>query len=282
MTATGGGESTNTVASEQTRPPFDEGAALEALERLREEIRQLRSRRERKVEEFEAWLREVRTASRAERVAALEREATSEPAAAAGARAANRAADSATQSSASTAAAAARATPTSSPFQDDFAAAAPALRSSGRFGGRRVYYAAGAAVIIGAFILARTWGNDTPEPLSSPATSTAPATRQPAEGLPATPKPPAGEQAPAAERRPLQIELTTVRPVWMRVIVDGVRRVEREVPAGQRLNFGADRAIVLRAGDGGGVRLAIDGRDRGPLGRDGQIAVRTLTPADKR
>ncbi len=63
----------------------------------------------------------------------------------------------------------------------------------------------------------------------------------------------------------------------MRVTVDGDRRVEREVPAGQRLAFGADRAIVLRVGDGGGVRLKVGGRDEGPLGRDGQIAVRTLT-----
>ena len=63
----------------------------------------------------------------------------------------------------------------------------------------------------------------------------------------------------------------------MRVTVDGERRVEREVPAGQRLPFGADRVIVRRVGGRGGVHLAVSGKDQGLLGRDGQIAVRTLT-----
>jgi hypothetical protein len=62
----------------------------------------------------------------------------------------------------------------------------------------------------------------------------------------------------------------------MRVTVDGERKVEREVPGGQRLTFGADKAILVRAGDGGGVRLAVGGKDQGLLGRDGQIAVRTF------
>jgi hypothetical protein len=65
------------------------------------------------------------------------------------------------------------------------------------------------------------------------------------------------------------VTLDTIRPVWIRVIVDGSPALEREVPAGEHLSFGGDRAVVVRAGDAGGVRASMNGVDRGPLGRDG-------------
>jgi hypothetical protein len=66
----------------------------------------------------------------------------------------------------------------------------------------------------------------------------------------------------------------------MRVTVDGVRTLERELPAGQTLSFGGERAVVVRAGDAGGVRATMNGVDRGPLGRDGwpQTVPFTLDP----
>ena len=48
--------------------------------------------------------------------------------------------------------------------------------------------------------------------------------------------------------------LETIRPVWLRVIVDGVRAFEGELPAGEKLAVEGDRAVVVRAGDAGGVR----------------------------
>ena len=53
--------------------------------------------------------------------------------------------------------------------------------------------------------------------------------------------------------------------------------MEREFPADQRIPLGADRAIVIRAGDAGAIRLVVDGKDLGPLGRDGQIFSRAFT-----
>ena len=40
----------------------------------------------------------------------------------------------------------------------------------------------------------------------------------------------------------------------MRVTVDGARGFEGELPAGEKLAFDGDRAVVVRAGDAGGVR----------------------------
>lgn len=264
------------MTTEHPHTPFDENAALEELERLREQIRLARARREQKVEEFEAWVRTNRNAARAERIAAIEQE-TASAASASGARAANRASDHRAQTSA---AAAARQQPGArgdsewKRLQETRPAISWQQTIAPWLTRNAAYYAAG-AVAIGAIALALIWSDSgSREPQSAAGTPAAAAAgpSAPSSGSEGT-----GSAAPAGPARALEIELNTTRPVWMRVIVDGERRVEREVSAGQRLTFGADRAIVLRVGDGGGVRLKVGGRDEGFLGRDGQIAARTLT-----
>ena len=62
----------------------------------------------------------------------------------------------------------------------------------------------------------------------------------------------------------------------MRVSVDGRIALEREVDGGERLPFGADRSIVVRAGDAGAVTVRVGQDDQGPLGRDGQVVTRAF------
>ena len=112
-------------------------------------------------------------------------------------------------------------------------------------------------------------------PSSEPATPSA-GPRGTAPATPATSAPPA-VSAPVSTRA-LRVELTTLRPVWMRVTVDDNRALERQVPAGQRIPFEADRAIVVRAGDAGAVGVTVDGRNVGALGPDGQVVTRSFTP----
>ena len=83
---------------------------------------------------------------------------------------------------------------------------------------------------------------------------------------------------PPATPLPLQVEIVTVRKVWLRVTVDGDRAIEDEVEQGQRLRFGASKAIVIRAGDAGSVTIAVDGQAPAPLGPAGQTVTRTLVP----
>ena len=98
----------------------------------------------------------------------------------------------------------------------------------------------------------------TPPPTSSPGATTAPPPVQP-------------------DTRPIQIQLEAIRAVWMQVVVDGRREIGRTVPQGQRLSFGANNEINLRAGDAGAVRVYVAGVDRGVLGRDGQVVNRRFT-----
>src|SRR5438094_843243 len=83
--------------------------------------------------------------------------------------------------------------------------------------------------------------------------------------------------AAPADAHALQGELKIQRRVWVRVLLDGQRAVERELAAGTRIPLQADRAIVIRAGDAGALRLTINGVDRGPLGKDAEIITRTFT-----
>jgi hypothetical protein len=260
---------------------LDEEAALEALERLRDQIREARQRREQKVEEFEAWMRAERSALRQERIAALDRERTGgSPAPATQSRVpeAARSASRASEPLGSLMASTARVDRIPSDWAPYPEHDRPARSSAGivEWVSQRRALAAGVGALAVLVIVVAAWSLSS---RSSEAPSQAATAAQPAQH---TSSAPASQPPPPAARRALEIELATARVVWLRVTVDGERVVEREVPAGQRLRFGADRAIVVRAGDGGAVRLTVDGRDTGVLGRDGQIATRTLTPAARR
>ena len=86
-----------------------------------------------------------------------------------------------------------------------------------------------------------------------------------------TPPPvsPPPEPVPAAELR-------TTRAVWVRVLVDGARTIERELSADARIPLAPTEALVVRAGDAGAVRVFLAGKDQGPLGRDGIAVTRSF------
>jgi hypothetical protein len=90
---------------------------------------------------------------------------------------------------------------------------------------------------------------------------------------PAAPAEPA--RTPAATQ--LEIEITTTRSVWVRVLSDGERVLERELPAEARVPVTAKQTIVVRAGDAGAVRVSVGGREPEPIGAAGQPITRTFT-----
>lgn len=125
--------------------------------------------------------------------------------------------------------------------------------------------AIGALVII---VLAAWWLSRTPADVSDAAPAMATATAPAPQPAPAPAAPPAD---------PSESVLTTTRPVWLRVVADGARVVNRELPGGARVPFKAEKVIEIRAGDAGAVRLSIGGRDQGPLGADGAVVTRSFT-----
>lgn len=111
------------------------------------------------------------------------------------------------------------------------------------------------------------WGRPPREAAPEPAATT------PADEVAPAPPPASAPAAAPAPRPPLTVELATLRPVWIRSVVDANEPVERMLGEGRRLRFEAERALVLRVGDAGAVRVTVNGEDRGLVGRDGQVVT---------
>jgi hypothetical protein len=272
------------------RPRFDEGAALAELERLRQQIALRRSERRETGEEFERFVRSFRKprfvgppsprtpipqpapssaarndASPPSPPQAVHRAPVSSPAAAEPEVVTRPepdvvpAPEPAIVASAEREAVAGRAAPAA------IAAPAQTRKRARMLGG-------GALMLIVASGLAAWTLRQKPGTPSSPV-STAPTTAAPAREVPT----PSAVAAPAIR----QSEIITTRRVWMRVIVDGERVLEREVPAGTRVPLTARETVVIRTGDAGAVRVSIGGRDHGLLGGAGEVVTRTFTvPAE--
>jgi hypothetical protein len=149
---------------------------------------------------------------------------------------------------------------------------APAPRSS-----RRISPAVGvlAVLVIGAAAFF-VWQARSRDP--GAATETGVAQPQPAAVTPQVAPPAPAPAAPA----PPAAEVSTVRKVWVRVLVDGQKVLERELPADAHIPLTPTSQVVVRAGDAGAVRVSIAGKDQGPVGRDGEVATRAFpvaTPA---
>jgi hypothetical protein len=266
---------------------FDEHSALEELERLADKIQISRRQREQKVAEFDAFVRGFRHDRLTASIAASEREfrrADDPPTPASRATHAVRGGVPATNPGVDFASDAGR--PLRGPGEDAAWGVAvprdPVSRAVSTPPPARPWAAylglglAATAVIAAGVLVWRSAG--APVEPQTPVDSKIAASPAPAAAVPSAP-PAVAAPTPSVPARALNIEFVTVRPVWARITVDGRRAMEREFAADQRLMFGADRAIAIRAGDAGAFRLIVDGRDLGVLGRDGQVFERVFTPA---
>ena len=269
-------------------PPFDERSALAELELLADKIQISRRQREKAVAEFDAFVKTFRYEKYTTSIAATERElrrAEDRPAVTSAATHAARAAVPVVVAPVPTAHAVEALPPAeSAPWTTSPERESVALVPSGTPRVRAAHVGLGLATIAVLAVVVLLWrsssgpvGPATPlNPSVAPAsTASSPAVQS---GQAPIVAPPASRPAaPAGPPRALNVEFITIRPVWARITLDGRRAMEREFPADQRIPLGADRAIVIRAGDAGAIRLVVDGKDLGPLGRDGQIFSRTFT-----
>jgi hypothetical protein len=274
---------TDSIQSQPFAQPFNERSALEELERLADKIQVSRRQREQKVAEFDAFVRTFRHDRYTTAIAAHEKEARraeDRPLVSAPVIQAARSVTTADPIASVPAAPAVATVEPPLPAPPVFPAGPLSSSSKPRPRPRAAHIGvvlAGLAVIAVAVLLWRS----ADAPVGQPAAARPPATTAPPPARAAAPGAAAAAPAPvkpAGPPRALNIEFVTVRPVWARITVDGRRAMEREFKADQRIPFGADRAIVIRAGDAGAIRLVVDGRDLGVLGRDGQVFERVFTP----
>ena len=144
----------------------------------------------------------------------------------------------------------------------------PPRAVASRFHPRHPGVVIGSAIVLAAgIVLVRGWRNAPADhPVRTSAAAPTPAGTE--TGLSVETQTPPGM---------LRGELAADRRVWIRATADGVRVVERELQANERVPLRPARTLTIRAGDAGAVRIAIDGRDRGPLGANGTSVTRTFT-----
>ena len=71
--------------------------------------------------------------------------------------------------------------------------------------------------------------------------------------------------------RGVEIAIVIRERSWLQVTVDGVRVHEGVLEAGETRKWEGSRSIVLRAGNGGGVVVKLNGELLGPLGEPGEV-----------
>jgi hypothetical protein len=242
----------------QDNQPFDERAALEELERLSAHIQLLRSKRTDIGVQFEQFARSVRTTGRPPDVDVV-------------------------------------AAPSSSPAIDgpplevapdrDQPQAAPPAPQPSKASAARPRVTARGALIGGAVMLLAasgvvTWTlRKTPSqpPPADPGAS-APAREPTARTQPIGPSQPSPTVPSRSE--PItrsQSEIVTTQAAWVRIIADGERVLERELPPGTRVPVKAAKTLTIRTGNAGAVRVFIGGKDQGSLGVEGAVVTRTFS-----
>jgi hypothetical protein len=245
------------------RAPFDERPALEELERLREQLEQARSQRRALQEEFDRFVLSFNTPPEATdtvRAPCQERGRAAPGVLPVG------------SESLPVATEPLPVVPASVPVPPDAHAVAfeplpPSTDSPPATSRTRAVLGGGLILLAGGGLV--TWMLRSSAPDATPSASPAPVTRP----APPAPEPPAPA---AAEPSSQGSELTTIRRVWVRVLVDGERVLERELPADTRVPLTARETIVIRTGDAGAVRLSLGGQDQGFLGPEGQVVTRTF------
>jgi hypothetical protein len=265
------------------KPAYDETAALKELERFREEIDRQRARRKAAGEEFDQFIRSFKSAADIFPAESQPPAGRATPAApplaprkapltvpdlaapppvspSSGPSISGRPAPQASDASTAVEAVAARSTAARAPSQVNPVPDKVAKRRPLILGG---------ALVVTILAVVVIWSLRTGGP-QAPLTEPAPV-RPDAAPVQTPAAPPVAATPPVQET-----VLTTIRPAWVRVIADGERIVERELPANARVPIPAAKTIVVRTGDAGAVRLMIAGQDQGPLGGNGQVVTRTF------
>jgi hypothetical protein len=272
-------------ATEEHRP-WNEGAALEELERLKHGIDECRRRRKELQAEFDGFVRSFRTPTR--EVSTSDADTVRGPQAADGQppRPMAAPADAVTPteplpatarplSQADEAAVPALLVPQhAKPPQQRSAPVSLGLRSMDPRTRRAVVGTSAAAVLVvgvAAVFLMR------PEPRAPQGTTG----RGPGQATGAARQASQPVAAPATPQSitnagPPPSEILAERRVWVRVVVDGVKTVERELGAGEHVALAAGSSAVIRAGNAGAIRVKVHGQDRGLLGAEGEVVTRTV------
>lgn len=98
----------------------------------------------------------------------------------------------------------------------------------------------------------------------------------PVPGQPVTPPAAVVPQSPATAK-PVVINAKYTAECWTLVTADGKEVYEGTAKAGDNLSWEADKTIVIKVGNAGGIDIVYDGQPVGKLGDKGDVVTKTFT-----
>ena len=69
----------------------------------------------------------------------------------------------------------------------------------------------------------------------------------------------------------VQVELVILQSSWVQILADDVKVFEGILQPGDSESWGGERRVAIRAGNGGGVEVIVNGTNRGLMGAEGQV-----------
>ncbi len=94
----------------------------------------------------------------------------------------------------------------------------------------------------------------------------------------AVPSPPVPAESPPPAVSGVALVLSTTGRSWLRVVADGQRVFQGILEAGETRTWSAARDLSIRIGNAAAVRLTVNGRPLGTLGRPGQVVELRFPP----
>jgi cytoskeleton protein RodZ len=85
-----------------------------------------------------------------------------------------------------------------------------------------------------------------------------------------TPLPPTDTPTPVIYAG-VEVELVLQQSSWVQILADDVKVFEGILQPGDRENWRGERRVAIRAGNGGGVEVIVNGTSRGLMGAEGQV-----------
>ncbi len=96
-----------------------------------------------------------------------------------------------------------------------------------------------------------------------------PTVTQPPTNTP-TPVPPTNTPTPVVFTG-VNVELLLTQPSWIQILVDDEKTFEGVLQAGENPSWSGRQRVAIRAGNGGGVEVIVNGSSRGFMGAEGQV-----------
>ncbi len=105
-----------------------------------------------------------------------------------------------------------------------------------------------------------------------------PPTAPPAMG-PANPaRSGATKKSSPQNQKPVRVGMTLTAQSWVHVMTDGKLEFEGVLPEGTQRTWNADKQVVIRAGNAGGVMVAYNDSQPKPLGTNGEVEEKAFPP----